>query len=114
MLTQVDKVTVKLNPIDQWLLARGCKEPSDDLNRIVQDGSIDLDPLPGVERLMIPGLFVVWMDNAVEDNPQSTKSDVVLCQPCKISNLAIRLADEFILDHLPPRYEERFKDLALQ
>jgi hypothetical protein len=113
MLIQVDAITATLSPIDQLLLSRGLKKPSDDLNRIVKDGSINLKPLPGAERLKVPGRFVVWMDNAVEDNPQSTKSDVVLCRPSKISNLAIRLADEFILDHLPPRYEERFKDLAL-
>ena len=114
MLNQVDAITETMNPIDQLLLSRGWKEPTDDLVGIVKNGSSDLAPLPGAARLKIPGRFVVWMDKAVETNhAQARTSDVVLCQPSKISNLAIRLADEFILDHLPPRYEERFKDLAL-
>ena len=113
MLNQVNAITETLNPMDQLLMSRGLKKPPDELVRTVKEGSTNLQPLPGAERLKIPGRFVVWMDNAAEDNAQAPTSDVVLCRPSKISNLAIRLADEFILDHLPPRYEERFKDLAL-
>jgi Lipase (class 3) len=108
MLKQVNDITKTLNPLDQVLMLRGMKEPPGILVRNVMSGSANLEPLPGAERLEVPGEFVMWMDDALDIKPKASASDVVLCQPSKISNLAIRLADDFIVDHLPPRYEERF------
>jgi hypothetical protein len=114
MLDKVDAVTEHLNPIDRFLIARGLKEVPKELVSIVQDGSLELNPIPGAERLKIPALVVMWMDDATardDDDESAITTDVVLCRPSKLSNLSILLADEFILDHLPPRYEERFEDL---
>ena len=110
MLEKVDEITETLNPLDRLLMARGIKEPPEELVAIVKDGSAELAPLPGTARLKIPARFVVWMGDAAA-NDEDTTSDVVLCKPSKVANLSIHLADEFMFDHLPPRYEERFEDL---
>ena len=111
MLKQVDEITKTLNLIDQVLMLRGMKKLPGILVRNVMTGSANLEPLSGAERLEVPGEFVMWMDDALDSKPQAGASDVVLCQPSKMSNLAIRLADEFIVDHLTPRYEERLISL---
>ena len=108
ILEKVDKITEKLNPLDRLLMAQGIKEPPEDLVSIVKDGPTELVPLPGAARLEIPARFVVWMDDAANDQ-ETTSADVLLCEPSKVSNLSIHLADEFIIDHF--RYEERFEDL---
>ena len=111
MLKQVDEITKTLNPIDQVLMLRGMKKLPGILVRNVMTGSANLEPLSGAERLEVPGEFVIWMDDTLDIKPKASASDVVLCQPSKMSNLAIRLADEFIVDHLTPRYEERLISL---
>ena len=87
------------------------KPSSGDLVEIVKNAASDLKPLLRAERLKIPGKFVVWMSNA--DNGE--KSDIVLCEPSKVSNLGFRLmgSPAFMNDHLPPQYEKRFKDFDL-
>jgi hypothetical protein len=107
VLYKVDEITETMNPWDKVLLARGLKEPPEQILEIVKDGSKDLEPLPGAERLKIPALFVPWMDDSEEEG----STDVAFCRPGKISNLSILLANEFVLDHWPPRYEERFVEL---
>jgi hypothetical protein len=85
---------------------------------IVEDGSKDLEQISGAERLKIPGEFVVWIDSKSSSIKQegidaSAESlNVVLCKPSILSNLAIWLSVECILDHLPPRYEESFAMLV--
>jgi hypothetical protein len=86
------------------------KKPLQDIEEIVKNAAADLKPIARIERLRIPGNFVVWMSKP----DKATKLDVVLCEPSKVSNLGFRLMGNlaFINDHLPTQYEERFKDLA--
>lgn len=120
MLKDVDEFAKKaLNPIDAILIVRGIKAPPRELVDIVKDGSKALPQVSGAERLKIPGRFVLWMDDAAvpaavtsdDGECHEKKSDVQCCRPSDLSNLAIRLSDQFIVDHMPPRYEERIKDL---
>lgn len=113
-LNKVDTIIDNMNPIDRFLIARGLKGAPKELVSIVQDGSVMLESLPGAERLKIPAIVVMWMDDATtatKDNDGTVTTDVIMCVPTKLSNLSMLLADNFILDHLPPRYEERFEDL---
>lgn len=85
-------------------------KPLQDLEEIVKNAAADLKPIPNAERLRIPGNFVVWMSKP----DKATKSDVILCEPSKVSNLGFRLMGNlaFMNDHLPTQYEKGFKDLA--
>ena len=116
MLKGVDTFTQTMNPVELALVVRGAKAPPRELVQIVEDGSKALPQVGGAERLKIPGRFVLWMDDA----PDGTSDDgecymgnsiVVCCRPSDLSNLAIRLSDQFVADHMPPRYEVRIKDL---
>ena len=103
LLSQVHAARTKPTPGDQY--------PIQNLVDIVKKAAADLKPLQTAERLKIPGKFVVWISNADDGG----KSDVVLCEPAKVSNLGFRLMGNlaFMNDHLPPQYERRFKDLDL-
>lgn len=119
MLKGVDTLTQTMNPIELALIMRGMKAPPREMVQIVEDGSKALPQVGGAERLKIPGRFVLWMDDAPNDNGEKSddaewymgNSVVVCCRPSDLSNLAIRLSDQFIADHMPPRYEVRIKDL---
>jgi Lipase (class 3) len=117
-LEQVKNIVENWSPIDRILNVR---EPNriPELRSIVEDGSTELEQISGAERLKIPGRFVAWIDSKSSssftrdiDAVAIDSSNVVLCKPSKLSNLAIRLSNEFILDHLPPRYEESFATLV--
>ena len=97
-------------------MIRGLKAMPPELVQIVVNGSEKLPQVSGAERLKIPGQYVLWMDDCdaeVMDDHVERKmsSDVVCCRPSELSTLAIRLSDQFIADHMPPRYEERIIDL---
>ena len=81
-------------------------ERSQDLESIVKNAAADLQPIPGAERLKVPGKFVVWMSKAANGK----KSDIVLCEPSKVSNLGFCLMGN-LNDHLPNQYELSFNDL---
>lgn len=117
MLERVDALTQTMNPIELALIVRGMKAPPREMVQIVEDGSKALPQVGGAERLKIPGRFVLWMDDAPNDETSNDaewnlgNSIVVCCRPSDLSNLAIRLSDQFIADHMPPRYEVRIKDI---
>jgi Lipase (class 3) len=111
MMQVVEEFTKEtLHPMDVALMIRGIKAPPPELVALVVDGSKALPQVNGAERLKIPGQFVLWMDDCVAASA-AKKSDIVCCRPSDLSNLAIRLSDQFIADHFPPRYEERIIDL---
>jgi hypothetical protein len=83
-------------------------EPPQDVEAIVNNAAVDLNPIPNAERLRIPGKFVAWMLSKPEN---ATKSDVVLCEPSKVSNLGFRLIGTLAFDQQPAQYGQRFKDL---
>jgi Lipase (class 3) len=117
MMQEVDEFTKTLYPTDVALMVRGLKTMPPELVQIVVNGSKALPQVSGAERLKIPGQYVLWMDDCAaaamtrDNHVERKKSDVVCCRPSELSNLAIHLSDQFIADHMPPRYEERIGDI---
>ncbi|KAI2507608.1 hypothetical protein MHU86_6795 [Fragilaria crotonensis] len=80
------------------------------LVREVTDGSNTLGPPINGKRLQIPGKRVLWM-NDVQGQGDTRESNIVCCDPSDLANLAIRLSDQFIFDHMSPRYQLRIANL---
>lgn len=108
-LDALDALTSVLSPVDRYLLARGVKSPSDAMVQVVRDGSKNLPPKPGADRLKLPGDFIVWFKE-VSENPLTY--DTCYCDPNAVSDLCIYLDIRMCTDHLPVGYELALETIA--
>lgn len=100
VLAAVDKYTETLNPLEQVVVAWGEGKLPLHIVQAIHDGSQDLEILPRAERLQIPARTVVRVFDG--DTP-ATFHD-----PALLANRSILLSSgnaDFLLDHVPPRYE---------
>lgn len=107
-LQKVDDITKGLNIKDRLLIGAGKKAAPPELVDVVEDGSVDLDPVSGAERLKIAATYVFWLEQV--DGPIF---DAVVCKPARLSRLPILLKQDMVFDHFPQKYEEGLEGLRV-
>jgi hypothetical protein len=110
VLHKVDLFTRKVIEAGNSKLDLGKWNIPESLVKEVTDGSNTLGPPINGKRLQIPGKRVLWM-NDVQGQGDTRESNIVCCDPSDLANLAIRLSDQFIFDHMSPRYQLRIANL---
>ena len=112
-LKKVNASTGTMSMRDLARLFRNSKYIPETLVKVVEADSHELKPPESGKRLQIPGKRVFWMHDG-KGNEDPGKLKVVCCDPAVLSSFAIRLSDQFLFDHMTPRYHKRIHGLLNQ